>query len=76
MRMLPKNHREPFTQFVFPSFPPSLTAVPRSAGDQACSVGSNIWLSDWTEDYEAFNDTHKRNVYLGVYGALGFGQGA
>ena len=43
---------------------------------QACSVGSNIWLSDWTEDYEAFNDTHKRNVYLGVYGALGFGQGA
>ncbi|XP_043211787.1 multidrug resistance-associated protein 1-like isoform X1 [Amphibalanus amphitrite] len=41
---------------------------------QACSVGSNIWLSNWTEDVEHFNDTHTRNVYLGVYGALGFGQ--
>ncbi|XP_037086606.1 multidrug resistance-associated protein 1-like isoform X1 [Pollicipes pollicipes] len=41
---------------------------------QACSVGSNIWLSSWTEDAAAANDTHKRNVYLGVYGALGFGQ--
>lgn len=41
---------------------------------QAFSVGSNIWLARWTDDVSAFNDTSKRDLYLGVYGALGLGQ--
>lgn len=43
----------------------------------AASVGSNIWLSEWSND-EVINGTQDiplRNMRLGVYAALGFGQG-
>nr|XP_045608210.1 multidrug resistance-associated protein 1-like isoform X2 [Procambarus clarkii] len=39
---------------------------------QASTLGSNVWLSVWAEDTD--NDTKTRDMYLGVYGALGFGQ--
>lgn len=42
---------------------------------QGFSIGSNVWLSRWSTDPEASNDTGLRDMYLGVYGALGFGQG-
>ena len=31
-----------------------------------------MWLSVWSEDPEAATDVSKRNLYLGVYAALGF----
>ncbi len=42
---------------------------------QVISVGTNVWLEVWT-DNELGNssDPHYRNLYLGVYGAFGFGQ--
>ncbi len=39
---------------------------------QGASMYSNIWLSDWSTAYA--NTTEKRDLYLGVYGALGAGQ--
>ena len=39
---------------------------------QTFTVGANLWLSVWSEDEEAATNTAKRNLYLGVYGALGF----
>lgn len=50
---------------------------------QAASVGSNIWLSKWTDDPDINNATivntsyygDLRNKYLGVYGGLGALQG-
>lgn len=42
-----------------------------------CAVGSNLWLSAWSNDQPNQNGTQDvglRNVRLGVYGALGFGQ--
>ena len=39
---------------------------------QGFSVGSNIWLSAWSDDPRAVTDKGVRNMYLGVYGALGF----
>lgn len=42
---------------------------------QAFSIGSNLWLSKWSSDKNAGNDTSVRDMYLGVYGAFGFGQG-
>jgi ATP-binding cassette subfamily C (CFTR/MRP) protein 1 len=46
---------------------------------QAFSIGSNVWLSEWSDDKNIFlNETvdeSKRDLYLGVYGALGVGQG-
>ncbi|XP_014276421.1 multidrug resistance-associated protein 1 isoform X1 [Halyomorpha halys] len=45
---------------------------------QGFSVGSNFWLSVWSNDKEfAVNntqDTSKRDMYLEVYGLLGIGQ--
>jgi ATP-binding cassette subfamily C (CFTR/MRP) protein 1 len=43
-------------------------------------VGSNIWLSIWSESRMGENgtealDTGERDMFLGVYGALGVGQG-
>ena len=53
------------------------------AGYQGFSVYSSIWLADWTSDpllnnvslsnTTKYSDTN--NMYLGVYGALGGGQG-
>lgn len=42
---------------------------------QAFQIGSNLWLTQWSNDKEVEHDTGKRNMYLGVYGAFGFGQG-
>lgn len=47
---------------------------------QAFSVGSSVWLSVWSSDETNYttNSTEyaaKRDMYLGVYGALGIGQG-
>jgi ATP-binding cassette subfamily C (CFTR/MRP) protein 1 len=46
---------------------------------QAFSIGSNVWLSEWSNDRNIYvNETvdeSKRDLYLGVYGALGAGQG-
>ncbi|KAL0267499.1 UNVERIFIED_CONTAM: hypothetical protein PYX00_009752 [Menopon gallinae] len=41
---------------------------------QAFSIGSNVWLGEWSSDNITVNDTEKRDLYLGVYGALGIGQ--
>lgn len=46
---------------------------------QGFSIGSNMWLSAWSTDTEIVvnnvTNTGKRDLYLGVYGALGIGQG-
>lgn len=42
---------------------------------QAFSIGSNMWLSKWSNDKNAANDTDTRNMYLGVYAGFGLGQG-
>ncbi|XP_049538582.1 multidrug resistance-associated protein 1 isoform X7 [Anopheles darlingi] len=41
---------------------------------QGFSIGSNLWLSRWSTDKQAENDTGLRDMYLGVYGAFGAGQ--
>jgi len=40
---------------------------------QGCSMYSNIWLSQWSA--ANITSTSERDMYLGVYGALGAGQG-
>jgi len=42
---------------------------------QAFQIGSNLWLTKWANDQNVGNDTSLRDMYLGVYGAFGFGQG-
>lgn len=46
---------------------------------QSFSIGSNVWLSAWSTDKEIVvngtTNAAKRDLYLGVYGALGIGQG-
>lgn len=42
---------------------------------QAFQIGSNIWLTQWSDDKRVSNDTGLRDMYLGVYGAFGCGQG-
>ncbi|XP_061394490.1 multidrug resistance-associated protein 1 isoform X13 [Musca vetustissima] len=42
---------------------------------QAFQIGSNLWLTKWSNDKDVANDTGLRDMYLGVYGAFGFGQG-
>ncbi|XP_072401337.1 multidrug resistance-associated protein 1 isoform X3 [Diabrotica undecimpunctata] len=45
---------------------------------QGFSVGSNVWLGIWSDDKKIYVngtvDTGRRDMYLGVYGALGLGQ--
>ncbi|XP_064537334.1 multidrug resistance-associated protein 1 isoform X3 [Drosophila montana] len=41
---------------------------------QAFQIGSNLWLTQWSNDKAVEHDTGLRNMYLGVYGAFGFGQ--
>ncbi|GLH03628.1 Probable multidrug resistance-associated protein lethal(2)03659 [Gryllus bimaculatus] len=44
---------------------------------QAFSIGSNMWLSRWSTDLPddgTGQEASKRDMYLGVYGALGVGQ--
>lgn len=42
-------------------------------------IGSNLWLSAWTNDSKTFNGTNyptsQRDLRVGVYGALGLVQG-
>jgi ATP-binding cassette subfamily C (CFTR/MRP) protein 1 len=38
---------------------------------QVLAVGSNIWLSAWTDDPAAATDPGRRNMYLAVYGTIG-----
>lgn len=42
--------------------------------NQVIQVYSNTWLSQWSAHPEA-NSPEIRDLYLGVYGALGVGQG-
>ena len=42
---------------------------------QGFSIGSNVWLSIWSSNIGNSTDTASRDMYLGVYGALGIGQG-
>lgn len=42
---------------------------------QTFSIGSNVWLSVWSSDANAANETSTRNMYLGVYALFGVGQG-
>lgn len=41
---------------------------------QGFSIGSNIWLSEWSTDPLANTEDSVRNKYLSVYGVLGFFQ--
>ena len=42
-------------------------------------IGSNLWLSAWTNDSKTYNGTNypasQRDMRVGVYGALGLAQG-
>lgn len=45
---------------------------------QVFSIGANFWLNLWTIQNEKSNDTSSsetRDLYLGVYGGFGIGQG-
>ncbi|XP_059617032.1 multidrug resistance-associated protein 1 isoform X4 [Phlebotomus argentipes] len=52
----------------------SLTTIFLNMVFQGFSIGSNVWLARWSTDPNAGNDTGTRDMYLGVYGALGAGQ--
>lgn len=51
-------------------------AIGLTIAHQVFSVGSNAWLTKWSTDKDAANDTSLRNMYLGVYAAFGLGQGS
>ncbi|XP_018048305.1 PREDICTED: multidrug resistance-associated protein 1 isoform X2 [Atta colombica] len=57
----------------------SISTIVMNAVFQSFSIGSSVWLSIWSNDNQVVGnntfDTAKRDMYLGVYGALGFGQG-
>jgi len=57
----------------------SISTIVMNAIFQSFSIGSSVWLSIWSNDNQTIGndtfDTTKRDMYLGVYGALGFGQG-
>nr|XP_050866832.1 multidrug resistance-associated protein 1 isoform X1 [Vespula vulgaris] len=59
----------------------SISTIVMNAVFQSFSIGSNIWLSAWSNDNmtsvdgTVVNDEARRDMYLGVYGALGLGQG-
>lgn len=47
-------------------------------GQYVAFVGSSLWLSEWTNDAQKpnlNNSTTQRDMRIGVYGALGVGQG-
>lgn len=52
----------------------AISAVILNITYQSFEVGSNLWLSKWSNDKSTTNDTGARNVYLGVYAAFGLGQ--
>ncbi|KAK8776949.1 hypothetical protein V5799_029711 [Amblyomma americanum] len=52
--------------------------VVMNLASQAFSIGSNLWLTAWSNDPalpDGSQDIAKRDLRLGVYGALGVGQG-
>jgi ATP-binding cassette subfamily C (CFTR/MRP) protein 1 len=49
----------------------SVTAFAFYVVFQVLAVGSNIWLSAWTDDPAAATDPGRRNMYLAVYGTIG-----
>ncbi|XP_053980762.1 multidrug resistance-associated protein 1 isoform X1 [Hylaeus volcanicus] len=59
----------------------SITTIIMNAVYQGFSIGSNAWLGLWSDDnltdYSNNNtfDRAKQDMYLGVYGGLGLGQG-
>ncbi|XP_014612654.1 PREDICTED: multidrug resistance-associated protein 1 isoform X2 [Polistes canadensis] len=58
----------------------SISTIIMNAVFQSFSIGSNVWLSKWSDDNMTLvngtvvNEESRRDMYLGVYGALGFGQ--
>ncbi|GAB1859186.1 Multidrug resistance-associated protein 1 isoform X7 [Camponotus japonicus] len=56
----------------------SISTIVMNAIFQSFSIGSNIWLSAWSNDnmthVNGTIDTARRDMYLGVYGVLGLGQ--
>ncbi|XP_008569047.1 PREDICTED: canalicular multispecific organic anion transporter 2 [Galeopterus variegatus] len=44
-------------------------------GQSAASIGSNVWLSDWTNDAMVDGGQNNTSLRLGVYAALGILQG-
>ncbi|XP_019701146.1 multidrug resistance-associated protein 1 isoform X1 [Harpegnathos saltator] len=57
----------------------SVATIVMNAIFQAFSIGSNVWLSVWSDDNmttpNGTIDKGRQDMYLGVYGALGIGQG-
>lgn len=41
----------------------------------AASIGTNIWLSEWTNDAVTNSTAENVQMRVGVYAALGFAQG-
>lgn len=54
---------------------PALLTIIFFVMDQSCGLTSNIWLSRWSDDVRAFNNTDTRNKYLGLYTGFGVAQG-
>ncbi|KAG7197439.1 hypothetical protein KM043_013293 [Ampulex compressa] len=56
----------------------AISTIVMNAVFQSFSIGSNVWLSVWSNDNTTIInntiDASKRDMYLGVYGALGLGQ--
>ncbi|XP_014222079.1 multidrug resistance-associated protein 1 isoform X4 [Trichogramma pretiosum] len=63
----------------------AISTIIMNAIFQGFSIGSNVWLSVWADDHHYINKTIEgvmmnvtdpsyRDMYLGVYGALGLGQ--
>lgn len=56
----------------------SILAIITNIVYQGFAVGNSIWLAQWSSDenivINGTTDTKKRDIYLGVYGALGIGR--
>ncbi|XP_043270601.1 multidrug resistance-associated protein 1 isoform X1 [Venturia canescens] len=56
----------------------SISTIIMNAVFQSFSIGSNVWLTKWSDDNVTSTSGsiyyEKRDTYLGVYGALGLGQ--
>lgn len=55
--------------------PFTITVLLFNAINQSMAVMSNFWLSRWSQDERAAEETFWRNIYVGVYGGLGAVQG-
>ena len=44
--------------------------------NQLAEIGGNVWLSKWSDDWEAVSkDNSQRDYYLGIYAGFGLIQG-